>query len=112
MITTPDGERLEEFGRAIGWATNNVAEYQALIEGVRRALELGAREVDVNADSLLVVRQVEGVWRVKDAGLRPLHQEARKLLGGLSAWRIRHVRRELNADADRMVNDALDAATA
>jgi ribonuclease HI len=112
VITTPEGDRVEEFGQSIGRATNNVAEYQALLAGLRRALELGAKELEVHADSLLVVRQVEGAWRVKDAGLRPLRAEARELLDGLGSWHIRHVRRERNADADKLVNEALDAATA
>ncbi|MSO38733.1 MAG: ribonuclease HI family protein [Acidimicrobiia bacterium] len=93
----------------IGVATNNVAEYRALIAGLVAAKEQGARCVSVRADSELVVRQLEGRYKVKNAGLRPLFEEARELLREFDEVDIAHVRREDNVDADALVNAALDA---
>jgi ribonuclease HI len=109
VIASPEGEVLEERGERIGEATNNVAEYRALLLGLERAAELGAREVEVIGDSELVVRQVRGEYKVKDAGLRPLHQRVRDLLETFDRWSIRHVRREENEAADLLVNASLDA---
>jgi ribonuclease HI len=108
VLATPDGELLEERKQLIGEATNNVAEYRALLLGIERAQALGANEVELVADSELVVRQVRGEYRVKDAGLKPLHAEVIESLSGFDDWSIRHVRREQNAEADRLVNEALD----
>jgi ribonuclease HI len=108
VIASPDGEVLEQRGERIGEATNNVAEYRALLLGLERAAEFGAREVEVIGDSELVVRQVRGEYKVKDAGLRPLHQRVRDLLETFDRWSIRHVRREENEAADVLVNAALD----
>jgi ribonuclease HI len=110
VVATPDGDMLEERAEAIGATTNNVAEYRALLLGIERARELGADEVELIGDSELVVRQVRGEYRVKDAGLRPLHAEVLEALAPFRTWSIRHVRREENAAADRLVNEALDAA--
>jgi ribonuclease HI len=110
VVTTPDGEILEERGERIGSATNNVAEYRALLLGIERARELGADEVEIVGDSELVVRQVKGEYKVKDAGLKPLHQQAQQVLRDFDRWSIRHVRREDNEAADLLVNAALDAA--
>lgn len=104
------GEILIEHGETIGHATNNVAEYRALIEGVRAAAGLGAREAEILGDSQLIVEQVKGNWRVKEAGLKPLRAEAVEALAGLGEWTLSHVRRERNAEADALVNQALDAA--
>ena len=104
-----DGEVIHEASETIGRATNNVAEYRALLLGLERALQLGATEVDVIGDSELVVKQVRGEYRVKDAGLRPLHSAAQHALGEFSAWTLNHVKREFNSDADALVNQALDA---
>jgi ribonuclease HI len=109
VVTTPEGETVEREGRPIGRATNNVAEYRALLLGIERARALGASEVDLVGDSELVVRQVKGEYRVKDETLRELHEEVRDALAGFERWSIRHVRREQNAEADRLVNEALDA---
>lgn len=109
VIRAPGGEVLEECGERIGRATNNVAEYRALLLGIERAAELGASELELVGDSELVVRQVKGEYKVKDAALRELHAEVRRSLRGFQSWSIRHVRREHNADADRLVNEALDA---
>ena len=109
VVATPDGEVLEERSETIGQATNNVAEYRALLLGIERARALGAREVELVGDSELIVRQVRGEYRVKDAALRELHARVEEALDGLERWSIRNVRREENERADRLVNDALDA---
>jgi ribonuclease HI len=108
VVQAEGGEVLEERGERIGTATNNVAEYRALLLGIRRAAELGASELELVGDSELVVRQVKGEYKVKDATLRALHAEAMQALAPFDAWSIRHVRRELNAGADRLVNEVLD----
>jgi ribonuclease HI len=102
------GETVAELYGYLGHATNNVAEYQALLHGLRYALARGAREVRVYSDSELVVRQMEGRYRVKHPDLVPLHREARQLLGRFAAARIAHVRREANREADRLANRAVD----
>jgi ribonuclease HI len=108
VVRDGDGEVLQEVGEAIGAATNNVAEYKALLRGIELAAELGADEVDLIGDSELVVRQVEGRYKVKNAGIKPLHQEVKRTLRDFQSWSIRHVKRAENADADRLVNEALD----
>jgi ribonuclease HI len=110
VVAKPDGEVLEERSERIGKATNNVAEYRAVLLGIERARALGASELELVGDSELVVRQVLGDYRVKDAGLRPLHARVRKALDDFDRWSIRHVRREENEAADALVNEALDAA--
>lgn len=109
VIATPDGEIVEELGERIGVATNNVAEYRALLLGLERAQALGASEVDVIGDSELVVRQVLGQYKVKDATLKGLRAEVDTALADFDRWSIRHVRREDNEAADLLVNDTLDA---
>jgi ribonuclease HI len=101
---------LEEVGETIGEATNNVAEYRALLRGIHLATERGATELELIGDSELVVRQVEGRYKVKNAGMKELHEEVKRALRSFDSWKIRHVRRENNADADRLVNEALDGA--
>lgn len=108
VLRDEGGQVLEEVGEKIGAATNNVAEYKALLRGIELAALQGATEVDLIGDSELVVRQVEGKYKVKNAGIRPLHAEVKRALGDFDSWSIRHVRRENNADADRLVNEALD----
>lgn len=110
VVRSPDGEVLEERGERIGRATNNVAEYRALLLGIERAAELGASELELVGDSELIVRQVKGEYKVKDAALRDLHAQVRRALRTFERWSIRHVRREENAGADRLVNEALDGA--
>jgi ribonuclease HI len=110
VVRGPGDELLEELGEAIGRATNNVAEYRALLRGIELAAAHGADELELVGDSELVVRQVEGRYKVKDATLRELHAEAKRELAGFDSWTIRHVRRESNADADRLVNQALDGS--
>ncbi|HKO38843.1 MAG TPA: ribonuclease HI family protein [Solirubrobacterales bacterium] len=108
VVRDGSGEVLEELGERIGEATNNVAEYKALLRGIELAAEQGGTELELIGDSELVVRQVEGKYKVKNAGIKPLHAEVKKALGGFDSWSIRHVRRAENADADRLVNAALD----
>jgi ribonuclease HI len=103
-----DGEVLEERSAAIGTATNNVAEYKALLLGIVRAAALGAERLELVGDSELIVRQVKGEYKVKDATLRELHAQVTTALQGFDDWSIRHVRREENAEADRLVNEQLD----
>ena len=102
------GEVIASVSEDIGHATNNVAEYKAVIAGLEEASRLGATEVDLRADSLLLVRQLTGEYRVKNPGLRPLAAEAARLLRGLDDFDISHVRRELNEVADALANAALD----
>lgn len=110
VVSDESGEVLRAESATIGRATNNVAEYRALILGIQLAAELGADEVELVGDSELVVRQIEGRYKVKDAGLKPLYAEAKAALEQLPAWSIRHVKRKFNAEADRLVNEALDSA--
>ena len=105
------GDVVEELADSIGTATNNVAEYQALLAGLELALDHDVQRLDVFLDSELVVRQVNGQYKVKDTGLKPLHAQACLLLSRFHEVDVRHVRREQNADADALVNQAIDAAT-
>jgi ribonuclease HI len=110
VVQGPGGEVLEERGERIGHATNNVAEYKAMLLGIGLASALGAAELELVGDSELVVKQVKGEYKVKDANMRKLHAEVKAALRGFERWSIRHVRREKNAEADRLVNEALDGA--
>jgi ribonuclease HI len=110
VVLRDGGEVVEELGETIGEATNNVAEYRALLRGIELAAEHGATELELVGDSELVVRQVEGRYKVKNAGMKKLHEEVERALRGFDSWSIRHVRRESNSDADRLVNEALDGA--
>jgi ribonuclease HI len=109
VVTDPSGEILAEHSEAIGEATNNVAEYRALLLGIDLARELGADEVELVGDSQLIVEQVKGNYKVKQDHLRPLHGQALKALEGLGKWSIRHVKRDENARADELLNETLDA---
>jgi ribonuclease HI len=110
VISAPDGEVLGERVRLLGVATNNVAEYQALLLGLECAREMGATEVEVVGDSELIAKQVTGAYRVKHDALKPLHREALAALAQFERWSIRTVPRERNAHADALVNAALDGA--
>ncbi len=110
VVSDPDGGVVEQLGEPIGETTNNVAEYRALLRGVERARALGADEVEVVGDSELVAKQINGQYKVKHAGLKPLHAEALQALGHFDRWRVRTVPRAQNAAADALVNAALDAA--
>jgi ribonuclease HI len=110
--STDPPTRLATVSERIGSTTNNVAEYKALIAGLQAARAFPSRRVIVRADSMLVVRQVEGAWRVKQPHLRPLLDEVRKLLRAYEEVDIAHVPRAENTDADMLVNAALDAPEA
>lgn len=109
IISSPDGELLAEASELLGLATNNVAEYRGLLLGLQRARELGATEVELINDSELVAKQLTGAYRVKHPDMRPLHSQAVAALGAFDRWSIRSVPREQNAQADALVNAALDA---
>jgi ribonuclease HI len=110
VATTPEGDVLGERNAYLGQATNNVAEYRALLLGLELARELGADEVEVVNDSELVARQIGGEYKVKHAGLTPLYLEAMRALREFDGWAVRAVRREQNTRADELVNEALDEA--
>ncbi len=103
-----DGAALAEIAEYLGEATNNVAEYRALLLGLERARTLGAREVEVRSDSELLVRQMTGAYKVRNEGLRPLVARAHALAGAFASVDYVHVRREGNRDADRLANLAID----
>jgi ribonuclease HI len=110
VLEAEDGTVLAARGEAIGVATNNVAEYRALVEGLRKAVELQLDELEVVSDSELIVHQMRGEWKIKKDTLRPLWLEARELASRIRKVRYTAVRREHNELADRLVNEALDAA--
>jgi ribonuclease HI len=112
VATTTEGDSLAERNAFIGEATNNVAEYRALLLGLDLARELGATEVEVVNDSELVARQIGGEYKVKHTGLKPLYAEAMRSLRDFDGWAVRAVRREENSRADELVNEALDEALA
>jgi ribonuclease HI len=112
VVSTPAGEVLDEASELLGTVTNNVAEYRALLLGLARAGALGASEVEVVNDSELIAKQVQGLYKVKHAAMRPLHSEAMATLRKFEAWEIRSVPRAQNAQADALVNAALDDARA
>jgi ribonuclease HI len=112
VLSSPDGELLGEHAQLLGTATNNVAEYRALLLGLERAHELGASDVEVIGDSELIAKQVQGIYKVKHPAMRPLHLDAMKALRNFEHWSIRTVPRAQNADADALVNAALDQAAA
>ena len=112
VISTPDGEMLSEHSQLLGSTTNNVAEYRALLLGLEQARELGADEVELIGDSELIAKQVLGSYKVKNAALKSLHGEALASFARFERWSIRTVPRAQNAEADALVNAALDQARA
>jgi len=110
VLEAEDGTVLAAHGEAIGVATNNVAEYSALIAGLEKAVELGVGALEVISDSELMVKQMRGEYKVKNEALRELSLRASGLARGLASITFKAVRREHNALADRLVNEALDAA--
>jgi ribonuclease HI len=108
VLSTPSGEVLDEASELLGTATNNVAEYRALLLGLARARALDAGEVEVVNDSELIAKQVQGLYKVKHVAMRPLHREAMLALRSFERWSIRSVPRAQNARADALVNAALD----
>lgn len=107
-ITDEDGKVVAEVAEGIGVATNNVAEYTAAIRGLERARELGATRVLLRSDSRLLIEQLAGRWKVKNATLQVLHHEARSLIKGFEEVRFEHVRRERNVQADALANRGVD----
>jgi ribonuclease HI len=110
VIFDETGKTIGELTRYLGRATNNVAEYEGLLMGLEEALRLGGKRLRVESDSELLVRQLNGVYRVKDEKLSRLYQKAQALLRQLDSYRIIHVRREKNRVADRLANQAIDEA--
>ena len=111
VLFAPDGREIEARGDYLGSVTNNVAEYHALIAGLETAARLAASPLLVCMDSELVIRQMTGEYRVKNPGLKPLHEKARQAAARVAAVRYTAVRREKNARADQLVNDTLDRHT-
>ena len=109
VVMDSEGAVLAEIAEGIGVATNNVAEYRAAIAGLTRARSLGAREVTLRSDSLLLVEQLSGRYRVRNEGLRPLHAEVRTIAASFDAIAYHHVPREHNREADRLANQGVDA---
>lgn len=107
-----DDGTIVELKEAVGVATNNVAEYRGLIAALAWAAAHGVSRLHVRSDSLLLVKQMHGEYRVKHPGLQPLAAEARRLVQQIGDVRFEHVRREQNTDADRLANEAMDEATA
>ena len=112
VVSSPDGEVIDERSQLLGTATNNVAEYRALLLGLDCARELGATEVEVVGDSELIAKQVQGAYKVKHEAMRPLYRQALDSLGRFERWSIRTVPRAQNSRADALVNAALDGAQA
>ncbi len=110
VLLDPDGTVIAELRRFLGHATNNVAEYTALIIGLEEAEKRGIDELDIRMDSLLVVQQMKGLWKIKHPGLKPLALRAGELLARFPNRTIEHVPRELNTLADTQVNRAIDEA--
>ena len=110
LILGPDGEVVERVHRWLGEATNNVAEYRALLLGLERAQALGFTDLEVCSDSELLVRQLNGQYKVKHPTLRELYAQAVERIGEFQRVHIRHVPRELNADADALANRGIDEA--
>ena len=108
ILKDADGDTLLEKARAFGPATNNVAEYQALILGLRMAAELRPRLLTIRTDAELVVRQLAGQYKVKAPGLKPLYRKARRLLEPFEAVEIEHISRSANAEADKLARKALE----
>jgi len=108
VLEDPSGAVVRSGGRFLGCVTNNVAEYEALIWGLETALDEKVSTLRICADSELVVRQMNGQYKVKNKGLKPLHHKARSLVGRFSSAEITHVRRDQNAAADDLANQAMD----
>lgn len=108
VLVEPSGQVVDRLGKFLGHQTNNYAEYQGLLLGLRRARELGVREVEVFADSELMIRQLGGRYQVKSPSLRPLYEEALKVLNEFERVKLVHVPREMNRAADEMSNKAIE----
>lgn len=103
------GELIKTFNEYIGETTNNIAEYKALIKALEIGQELKAKEMEVYADSELMVKQLKGEYKVKNEGLKPLYNAAKGLINALDSFKITHVKREFNKEADKLANIAIDS---
>lgn len=110
VVSTQNGSQLASFSSYLGHATNNVAEYQGLLAALDYALDHNYRRLKIITDSELLARQIDGKYQVKNPNLQVLHERAQKLIAQFQAFRIKHVRREHNREADRLANEAMDAA--
>jgi ribonuclease HI len=110
VVDASDGKRLASLSKYLGHATNNVAEYQGLLAALDYALEHNYRRLKIISDSELLTRQITGQYKVRNPNLKILHERARALIAQFDAFRIEHVRREHNREADRLANEAMDAA--
>ena len=108
ILKSQSGEVLYTGSEFLGHTTNNVAEYKAVLLGLAGALAQGVHRVEVRADSELLIKQLKGEYRVKSPGLRPLFEEARRLISRFSSVKLTHIRRELNGEADRLANQGID----
>lgn len=108
VIATSDGTSLLRDGAFLGRQTNNVAEYEGVLGGLRAAQTLGAKRLTLRADSELLIRQLQGRYKVRAANLQPLYRQAVALLASFDSFELQHVRRELNSDADQQANRAID----
>ena len=111
VVSAADGTRLASLSKYLGHATNNVAEYQGLLAALDYAIEHNCRHLKVITDSELLARQINGQYKVKNPNLKVLYDRARTLIAQFDAFRIEHVRREHNREADRLANEAMDAAS-
>ncbi len=109
VLIDPSGVTIHEGGRFLGDATNNVAEYEALLWGIQVALNAGVDDITIECDSELIVRQLSGRYRVKNPGLKPLFEQTRALLGSFRSFRVDHIPRARNTEADALANAAMDA---
>lgn len=107
VIKDQQGQTIARISQGIGHSTNNQAEYKAIIAALEEAIRLGARQVNLNSDSELVVRQLKGKYRVKKAALKPLYQQVKQLQSRLESFAINHIPREQNREADNLANAAL-----
>ena len=110
VLRDEHGDVIGEIAEGIGDATNNIAEYSALIAGLELAISKGVSELDIYMDSQLLVSQLKGEWKIKNDRLRHLAVKARSLLGRFESYSLNHIRRELNSDADKLANQGMDAA--
>ena len=109
VLLDAEGRELAARSLYLGECTNNIAEYRALLLGLQIALEQGCTQLDIRLDSELIVRQLQGRYQVKNAGLKPLFQEVNKLLARLESWTVAHVLREQNRRADQLANQGVDS---
>lgn len=109
LLLAPDGKEVEAISAYLGELTNNQAEYRALLLGLQAAIDNDVRELDVRMDSELIVKQMKGEYKVKHPDMKVLHAQARQLVVQFDSISFHHIRRELNSDADALVNQAIDA---